>query len=66
MFKEVDLLQEKDIHLNFPHSSELLNTKQLSIARLESGNYNPSIDFLKKIAEVLDAELEVKFVSKAS
>jgi len=32
---------------------------------LESGNYNPSFKFLKKIAEVLDAELEVTFKSKA-
>ncbi len=46
--------------------AELLNTKQPSIARLESGDYNPSIEFLKKIAEVLGAELEIKFISKAS
>ena len=46
--------------------ADLVNTKQPSIARLESGNYNPSLDFLKKIAEVLDAELEINFISKAS
>ena len=46
--------------------AELLNTKQLSIARLESGDYNPTIDFLKKIAEVLDADLEINFISRAS
>jgi len=46
--------------------AELLNTKQPSIARLESGEYNPTLDFLKKIAEVLDADLEVNFISKAS
>jgi len=45
--------------------AELLDTKQPSIARLESGNYNPSFRFLKKVAEVLDAELEVNFKSKA-
>ena len=45
--------------------AELVNTKQPSIARLESGDYNPSLDFLKKIAEVLDANLEVNFISKA-
>jgi transcriptional regulator with XRE-family HTH domain len=46
--------------------AELVNTKQPSIARLESGEYNPTLDFLKKIAEVLDADLEVNFISKAS
>jgi len=46
--------------------AELVNTKQPSIARLESGDYNPSLDFLKKIAEVLDADLEINFISKAS
>ncbi len=46
--------------------AELLNTKQPSIARLESGDYNPSLDFLKKIEEVLDAYLEVNFISKAN
>ena len=46
--------------------AELLNTKQPSIARLESGDYNPTIGFLKKIAEVLDADLEINFISRAS
>ena len=46
--------------------AELVNTKQPSIARLESGEYNPTLDFLKKIAEVLDADLEINFISKAS
>jgi predicted transcriptional regulator len=45
--------------------AELISTKQPSIARLESGDYNPSLDFLKKIADVLDAYLEVNFISKA-
>lgn len=30
-----------------------VGTKQSSIARLESGNINPSLDFLQKVAQVL-------------
>jgi len=37
-----------------------LDTKQASIARLESGNSLPSLSMVKKVAEALDAELEIK------
>lgn len=36
-----------------------IGTKQSSIARLESGTYNPSIGFLEKVAKGLGARLEV-------
>ena len=36
-----------------------IGTKQSSIARLESGSYNPSIFFLNKVANALDARLKV-------
>lgn len=36
-----------------------LGTKQSAIARLESGTYNPSLDFLKKVTEALDARLKI-------
>lgn len=38
-----------------------INTKQSAIARLESGTYNPSIAFLKKVAKALDVELKISF-----
>lgn len=38
-----------------------MGTKQSVISRLESGNANPSIKFLQKIAVALDAHLVVKF-----
>ena len=44
--------------------AKLMNTKQPSIARFESGNYNPTLDFLKKIAEVLDSDLDIKFIPR--
>ncbi|MBE3584988.1 MAG: helix-turn-helix transcriptional regulator [Thermoanaerobacter sp.] len=34
-------------------------TRQSAIARLESGTYNPSLRFLKKVAKALDAKIEV-------
>ncbi len=36
-----------------------IGTKQSSIARLESGNYNPSLAFLERIAKALDTQLTV-------
>ena len=36
-----------------------LHTKQSSIARLESGSSLPSLSTIKKVAEALDAELDI-------
>lgn len=36
-----------------------IGTKQSAISRLESGEYNPTLDFLHKVAEALDARLEI-------
>lgn len=36
-----------------------MKTKQSAIARLESGSYNPTIKFLGKVADALDARLKV-------
>lgn len=40
--------------------AELLHTHRSNISRLESGNHNPSLDFLLRIAAALDMELEMK------
>lgn len=40
--------------------AEKMGTKQSAIARLESGNSNPSISFLEKLAGVLGYKLTVK------
>ena len=40
--------------------AERANTKQSNISRFESGNYNPSVEFLQKIAGALDKSLEIK------
>ncbi len=44
--------------------AELIGDKQSNISRLESGNYNPTIAKLKKIADCLDKRLDIKFVNK--
>ena len=44
--------------------AELLHTKQESIARLESGNSLPSLSTVKRVADALDAELEISLRPK--
>lgn len=39
--------------------AEKINTAQSNISRLESGSYNPSIAFLKKVADALDKDLVI-------
>ena len=41
-----------------------VGTKQSAIARLESGMYNPSLDFLKKVINALDARLRITVSGK--
>lgn len=41
--------------------ADKIGIKQSNISRLESGNYNPSLDFLKKIASGLGKELHIVF-----
>ena len=44
--------------------ARLMNTKQESIARLESGSSLPSLSTVKRLADALDAELEINLRSK--
>jgi transcriptional regulator with XRE-family HTH domain len=44
--------------------AKLLNTKQESIARLENGGSLPSLSTMKKIAQALDAVLEINIRPK--
>ena len=53
---------EKRIEKNISQE-ELANrmgTKQSALSRLESGNYNPSLAFMQKVAEALDSKLEIR------
>ena len=40
--------------------AEKMGTKQSAISRLGSGNYNPTVKFLKRMADALDAKLEIR------
>jgi predicted transcriptional regulator len=42
--------------------AELVGTKQSNISRLESGNYNPTLEFLNKIARAIGKELKIRIV----
>ncbi|MFC1957924.1 helix-turn-helix transcriptional regulator [Chloroflexota bacterium] len=44
--------------------ASLLNTKQESIARLESGSSLPSLSTVRRVANALDAELEINLRPK--
>jgi len=41
--------------------AEKIGTKQSVISRLESGRANPSIAFLRKLAQALNSHLEIRF-----
>ena len=51
---------EKNITQN--QLAEMIGTKQSNISRLESGEYNPSLEFLNKVAQALGKSLEIKLV----
>jgi len=42
--------------------ADKIGIPQSNISRLESGNYNPSIAFLQKIAKALGKKVHVKFM----
>lgn len=42
--------------------AEMVGTRQPSIARLENGLSTPSLSFLSKIAEALNAKIEFKLI----
>jgi DNA-binding XRE family transcriptional regulator len=52
----------KEKNLTQKELAELIGTKQSNISRLESGRYNPSLDFLNKIAQAVGKQLEVRII----
>lgn len=43
--------------------AERIGSKQAVISRLESGKANPSLGFIKRLAQALDACLEIRLIS---
>ncbi len=46
-------------HLTQERLAEICGTKKSNISRMESGKYNPSLDFLVKLAETMNKELTI-------
>ena len=42
-----------------------VGTHQASISRLERASYKPNLGFLQRVAEALDARVEIRFVPKS-
>ena len=56
------IMARKEKNFTQRELAERMGTKQSNISRLESGNYNPSLDFLNRIAQAMGKELEVRIV----
>ena len=56
------IMARKEKNLTQKDLAELIGTKQSNISRLESGNYNPSLDLLNRIALAVGKELEVRMI----
>lgn len=64
---EFDLIEQilkKRIEKNMSQKqfAKRLGTNQSAVSRLESGTYNPSLRFLKKVAKALKSELKINLV----
>src|SRR3989338_2424322 len=44
--------------------AQKMKTKQSAISRIESGRANPSLNFLTKLAQAMNARLEINFLSQ--
>lgn len=49
----------KEQHITQAELAKRVGTQKSNISRFESGNYNPSLDFLIKIAESLGKEITI-------
>lgn len=60
-FQLLDVIITKRIKngLTQKQLAEKVGTKQSAIARFESGQYNPSLNFVSKLSKALDLRLQV-------
>lgn len=56
----------KNMKLTQEELAKRAGTRKSNISRLESGSYNPSLDFLTKIAKSLGKEVHIEFVDNCS
>lgn len=50
----------KDQNITQTELAKRVGTQKSNISRLESGNYNPSLDFLVKVAESLGKKVSIQ------
>lgn len=60
-FAVIELLIQKRVKRGFTQAdlAKKIGTKQSAISRFESGSYNPTLTFLGKVADALDAQLRI-------
>lgn len=65
-FKVIALFIKKRLEkgLTQQELAKRIGTKQSAIARFESGTYNPTIDFLNKVAGGLNTRIKISIDSK--
>ena len=54
------IMARKELNMTQAELAKRVGTQKSNISRLESGNYNPSLDFLVKVAESLGKRLSVQ------
>ena len=56
--------KRKEQNMTQAELARRVGTQKSNISRLESGNYNPSLDFLIKVSDALGQSLSVQFTKK--
>lgn len=61
-FSIIDQIIQKRIQKGMSQKdlAQKIGTKQPAVARFESGYYNPSVSFLKKVSKALGGKLTIK------
>ena len=52
----------KELNLTQAELAKRVGTQKSNISRFESGNYNPSLDFLVKVSEALGKSLSIQLI----
>lgn len=52
----------KELNITQAELAKKVGTQKSNISRLESGNYNPSLDFLIKVSEALGKNLSIQLM----
>ena len=65
-FEIISLFIKRRIKSGFTQKdlARRVGTKQSAVSRFESGAYNPTLNFLRKVAQSLDVEIKVTVNSK--